>query len=243
MDNKTEPLRMEGTDFTQIFIAIFVIVITLVIIWVYKRQKSLRKSIIFTGLCDSGKTLTFSQLVHNKHVQTHTSIKENIGTYVANNETLKIIDIPGHERLRDKFFDQYKNTVKGIVYIVDSNTIQQDIRDAAEYLYNILIDPAIQRNQPSLLILCNKQDQTFSKGGSAIKSMFEKELNTLRTTKSSQLESVDPKAKKAATLGDINEYFDFAALGLKVDIAESYAYHKNGSVDIEGLKTWFLRQA
>nr|CAI5831815.1 unnamed protein product [Callosobruchus analis] len=110
-------------------------------------------------------------------------------------------------------------------------------------IYNILIDPAIQRNQPSLLILCNKQDQTFSKGGSAIKSMFEKELNTLRTTKSSQLESVDPKAKKAATLGDINEYFDFAALGLKVDIAESYAYHKNGSVDIEGLKTWFLRQA
>ncbi|CAH1969580.1 unnamed protein product [Acanthoscelides obtectus] len=242
MAEKKGHVIMEGPDFTKIFITIFVIVITLVILWLYKRQKSLRKSIVFTGLCDSGKTLTFSQLIYNKYVQTHTSTKENVGTYVVNNEVLRIIDIPGHERLRDKFFDLYKDTVKGIVYIVDSNTIQQDLRDAAEYLYNIMIDPVIQKNQPSLLILCNKQDQTFAKGGSAIKSMFEKELNTLRTTKSSQLESVDLKAKKVAILGDVNEYFDFAAIGMKVDIAESYAYHKDGSVDINGLKTWFLRQ-
>lgn len=88
----------------------------------------------------------------------------------------KIIDIPGHERLRDKFFDQYKVLTKGIVYVVDSNTIQHNIRDAAEFLYNILVDPVIIGNCPSLLILCNKQDQTFSKGASAIKSIFEKEL-------------------------------------------------------------------
>lgn len=89
---------------------------------------------------------------------------------------LKVIDIPGHERLRDKFFDQYKISAKGIVYVVDSNTIQQDIRDAAEFLYNILVDPIVISNCPQLLILCNKQDQTFSKGASAIKSIFEKEL-------------------------------------------------------------------
>lgn len=78
--------------------------------------------------------------------------------------------------MRDKFFDQYKGLTKGIVYVVDSNTIQQNIRDAAEFLYNILVDPAIISNCPSLLILCNKQDHTFSKGGSAVKSIFEKEL-------------------------------------------------------------------
>lgn len=87
-----------------------------------------------------------------------------------------MIDIPGHERLRDKFFDQHKAIAKGIVYIVDSVTLQHDIRDAAEFLYNILTDPVILNNRPNMLILCNKQDHTYSKGAAAIKSIFEKEL-------------------------------------------------------------------
>ncbi|CAH1112805.1 unnamed protein product [Psylliodes chrysocephalus] len=235
------PIMLGGTDYTQIFIAVFVIVITLVLFALYKRRKASRQGILLTGICDTGKTLIFSQLIHNKHIQTHTSIKENIANFANNNEVLRIIDIPGHERLRDKFFEQYKDITKGIVYVVDSNTITQDIRDAAEFLYNILVDPVILKNKPNLLILCNKQDFTFSKGGSAVKAIFEKELNTLRITKSSQLESVDPKAKRAALLGDPDEDFDFAGLPIKVDIAESYAFHKNGSVDIEGLKKWLAR--
>uniref|UniRef100_A0A6P7G1H8 Signal recognition particle receptor subunit beta n=1 Tax=Diabrotica virgifera virgifera TaxID=50390 RepID=A0A6P7G1H8_DIAVI len=232
------PIKLGGTDYTQVFIAVFVIVITLVLIALYKRRKSSRQGILLTGICDSGKTLIFSQLIHNKHIQTHTSIKENVANYISNNEVLRIIDIPGHERLRDKFFEQYKEITKGIVYVVDSNTITQDIRDAAEFLYNMLVDPVVIKNKPKLLILCNKQDYTFAKGGSAVKAIFEKELNTLRITKSNQLESVDPKMKKTALLGDPEEDFDFAALPLKVDIAESYAYHKNGTVDIDGLKKW-----
>lgn len=74
-----------------------------------------------------------------------------------------------------------------------------------------------------------------------INILFKIYRNTLRITKSSQLESVDPKAKRAALLGDPDEDFDFAGLPIKVDIAESYAFHKNGSVDIEGLKKWLAR--
>ncbi|KAG5889249.1 hypothetical protein JTB14_006385 [Gonioctena quinquepunctata] len=243
MADKKVPVKLDGTDFTQIFIAVFVIVITLVILALYKRRKSSRQGILLTGLCDSGKTLIFSQLIHNKQIKSHTSIKENVANYVnASNNLLRIVDIPGHERLRDKFFDDYKDITRGIVYIVDSLTLPHDIRDAAEYLYNILVDPVIQKNRPNLLILCNKQDQTFAKGASAIKSIFEKELNTLRITKSSQLASVDPKAKQIAMLGDPDEDFDFAALPLKVDMAESYAFHKNGTYDNEGLKKWLNRQ-
>lgn len=78
--------------------------------------------------------------------------------------------------MRDKFVDQYKGFTKGIIFVIDSITIQQDIRDAAEFLYNILVDPVIINNCPNLLILCNKQDHAFSKGASAVKSMFEKEM-------------------------------------------------------------------
>lgn len=64
---------------------------------------------------------------------------------------------------------------------------------------------------------------------------------TLRITKSSQLDSVDPKAKKAAMLYNPNEDFDFGLVHLKVDFAESYACHKDGSVDIEGVKKWLAK--
>lgn len=89
---------------------------------------------------------------------------------------MKIIDVPGHERLRDKFFEQYKSLAKGIVFVVDSLTLQQDVRDAAEYLYNILTDAVVVQNKPKILILCNKQDQSLAKGSNVVRSIFEKEL-------------------------------------------------------------------
>lgn len=47
---------------------------------------------------------------------------------------LQLVDLPGQERLRNKFFDQYKNSAKAIVYVIDSVTIQKEIRDVAEYV-------------------------------------------------------------------------------------------------------------
>lgn len=46
--------------------------------------------------------------------------------------SLRIVDIPGDERLRSKYFDKYKSSVKGLVYMIDSMTIQKEIRDVAE---------------------------------------------------------------------------------------------------------------
>ncbi|KAJ4431165.1 hypothetical protein ANN_19760, partial [Periplaneta americana] len=103
-----------------------------VVFVLWRRKKAARRGILIMGLSDSGKTLLFSQLLHNKYVQTHTSVKENIDEYIAGNGSLKVIDIPGHERLRGKFFDEYKAIARGIVYVVDSVTFQKDIRDVAE---------------------------------------------------------------------------------------------------------------
>lgn len=165
-------------------------------LWKKKSQK--RTDLLFTGLCESGKTLLFSQLLHNVASETFTSISENIGEYVAegSGKSLRVIDIPGHERLRGRFFDQYKKTAKGIVFVVDSVTVQKDIRDVAEYepyfswcsdyianhffhvvnsyLYTVLADPSV--SSVPVLIACNKQDETFAKGSSVVKPLLEKEL-------------------------------------------------------------------
>lgn len=74
-------------------------------------------------------------MLHKVVSETFTSIAENIGEYVNedNGATLRVLDIPGHERLRGRFFDQYKTTAKGIIFVIDSVTVQKDIRDVAEY--------------------------------------------------------------------------------------------------------------
>lgn len=87
-----------------------------------------------TGLCEAGKTATFSQLLFNELRETFTSISENSGYYSIDgtSKIVQVVDIPGHERLRNRFVDQYKRIAKGIVYVVDSANIQKEIRDVAE---------------------------------------------------------------------------------------------------------------
>lgn len=97
-----------------------------------KKRRTSRTDILLTGLCDSGKTLLFSQLIYSKHKETFTSIAENVADYVVKGTEMRVVDIPGDERLRGKFFDQFKSSAKGIVYLVDSVTFQKDIRDVAE---------------------------------------------------------------------------------------------------------------
>lgn len=65
--------------------------------------------------------------------------------------------------------------------------------------------------------------------------------NTLRITKSSQLDSVDPKAKRSAILGKNDENFDFNLFN--VEFAESCGYSKDNAVRISELEKWLLKIA
>lgn len=47
-------------------------------------------------------------------------------------KTLRIIDLPGHERIRVSKFDQYKKAARALVFVVDSLTFQKEIKDVAE---------------------------------------------------------------------------------------------------------------
>ncbi|XP_069677188.1 signal recognition particle receptor subunit beta [Periplaneta americana] len=239
-------INLDDPQVLGIIIAIFVVLITVVVFVLWRRKKAARRGILIMGLSDSGKTLLFSQLLHNKYVQTHTSVKENIDEYIAGNGSLKVIDIPGHERLRGKFFDEYKAIARGIVYVVDSVTFQKDIRDVAEFLYTLLSDVVVANNCPPVLILCNKQDQTMAKGCSVVKSLLEKEMNMLRMTKSSQLESTNETDNNNVFLGKREKDFEFAHLHpIRVDFAEStgVSTDEEKSAELESLEKWLMQIA
>ncbi|KAM3965266.1 signal recognition particle receptor beta [Aphomia sociella] len=238
----TEPILNDPRYIT--LLSLIVLLFTLVFWWCFTRRRHLRQSVLLTGLSDSGKTLLYVRLAYSQYRQTFTSMRENVEEYITSNSTLRIVDLPGQERLRNKFFDQYKNSAKAIVYVIDSVTIQKEIRDVAEYLYTILSDPVIQSNNPPILILCNKQDQPLAKGSQVIKSLLEKEINLVRVTKSNQLQSVDPSQSNNSTyLGKLGKDFEFSHLGSRVDISECSANtgDDDAPADIKALKDWISK--
>ncbi|XP_076285215.1 signal recognition particle receptor beta [Lasioglossum baleicum] len=244
MDEYVKPLTSRDVDseFLGILVAVIAIIITIVLFIIWRRSKSIGNRILLTGLSDAGKTLIFSRLVCSKFVKTYTSAKENVEDLVINNRTLKLVDIPGHERLRYKYFDQFKSSAKVVIYVIDSVSFQKDIRDVAEYLYNILSDPSMQKK--SVLILCNKQDQTMAKGSSVIKTLLEREMNLLRMTKTNQLQATDASSANVF-LGKEGKDFEFAQLDTHMDFAECNAFNKDPdtSADIEQLNSWLKKIA
>ncbi|XP_063536069.1 signal recognition particle receptor subunit beta [Cydia strobilella] len=217
----TEPMLNDPKYIT--LLSLIVLIFTLVFWWLFSRRRHQRRSVLLTGLSDSGKTLLFVRLAYSQYRQTFTSMKENVEDYAVGSKTLKLVDLPGQERLRNKFFDQYKSSAKGIVYVIDSETVQKEIRDVAEYLYTILSDPTVQSNSPPVLILCNKQDLPLAKGSQVIKGLLEKELNLVRVTKSNQLQSVDPSVSNSAYLGKPGKPFEFSQLSSKIEVVEGSA--------------------
>ncbi|KAL4707819.1 hypothetical protein ACJJTC_001765 [Scirpophaga incertulas] len=238
----TEPLLNDPRYIT--LLSVIILIFTLLIWWCLTRRRLQRRGVLLTGLSDSGKTLLFVRLVYSQYRQTFTSMKENVEEYINSNSSLRIIDLPGQERLRNKFFDHYKSTAKAIIYVIDSVTIQKEIRDVAEYLYSILLDLVVQHNNPAILILCNKQDQPLAKGSQVIKGLLEKEINLVRVTKSSQLQSVDSSQSKNSTyLGKPGKDFEFSHLGCKVDFVECSANtgDDDNPVDVKELQDWISR--
>lgn len=104
----------------------------LVVIFLIKKRKPRRTDVLLAGLCDSGKTLLYSMAVNGTEVETFTSTKENFGFLTLPSGMWRIVDLPGHERLRLRLLDSFKNSTKALVYVIDSSTIQKEIKDVAE---------------------------------------------------------------------------------------------------------------
>lgn len=152
MDKTTrkEPIKLSEMNFTPILIAFAVILVTLgencifesdrieiisfllVIVFLVKRRKAKRTDVLLAGLCDAGKTLLYSLVLNGSEVETFTSLKENFGFLTLQNGIVRLVDLPGHERLRLRLLNTYKNSTKAITFVVDSSTIQKEIKDVAE---------------------------------------------------------------------------------------------------------------
>lgn len=144
---------------------------------------------------------------------THTSMQTNSSIYsFASNRTFRVIDVPGHPRIRNQF-QEYLLNAKAIAFIVDASTISRNGAAVAEcaFLPYVFIGEVTQslisrhlhtvlhsvtslppsQNPPFVLIIAHKADLLKS-GTSAlqdslainrVKSILERELEKRRASR------------------------------------------------------------
>lgn len=52
---------------------------------------------------------------------------------------------------------------RAVVFVVDSAAFQREVKDVAEFLYQVLIDSMALKNTPSFLVACNKQGASWQR--------------------------------------------------------------------------------
>ncbi|XP_028918784.1 signal recognition particle receptor subunit beta [Ornithorhynchus anatinus] len=250
LDSLRQELRRQEPALLSVLVALLLLLLTAVFWRFIRSRKTGKNAVLLVGLCDSGKTLLFVRLLTGMYRKTQTSITDSSAGYRARNDrgsSLTLIDLPGHESLRLQFLERFKDAARAIVFVVDSGTFQREVKDVAEFLYQVLIDSLVLKNVPSLLIACNKQDITMAKSAKIIQQQLEKELNTLRVTRSAAPSTMDSSGTVVAPqLGKKGKEFDFSQLPMKVDFLECSARGgtgEDGSADIKDLEKWLARIA
>jgi len=222
--------------FLPVVVAVIVVLIT---IFFLLRRKSKTRSVLLVGPTDVGKSAMFSQVVGGKNLQTVTSVLPNEGEYIPSNGSpaLTIKDLPGHERVRIKYWDTSKSGARGIICVVDSAGGNKAVRESAEIIYTVLTDPSVTSVRPNILVFANKQDAPLSKSINVIKTQLERELTTLRMTKSAGLTSTGGGSSTEKFLGKMDRDFEFShAAPLKVEFAEGSCL--TGAENLSSVTNW-----
>jgi len=218
-----------------LIVGIFVGLITLLIVWILTGRKRLGRDVLICGACDSGKTTLLSQLVSSKSVETYTSMKENIHPYIDihGKAPLALVDIPGHERIRGPIVEKWASGARGVIFVVDSNSISKQVRDVTEFLYSVLTISSIQSNRPAVLVLCNKQDLDLAKSSQVIKGLLEKEIDKVRVSRNNQLEGQEGgQSINVGQLGKDGKIFTFSDVGNKVKFVEGNGSNRDSLVQV-----------
>ncbi|OAJ43704.1 hypothetical protein BDEG_27035 [Batrachochytrium dendrobatidis JEL423] len=180
---------------------------------------STRDTVVIAGPSGSGKTALFYKLTGHRSIETCVSMQENVAPLANNMLNTKLVDIPGHLRLRFKF-NTFLPSAKGILFVVDSSQLRKEdiLRSTSEYLYDVLTNNTTLNSELPVHILCNKNDVILSLTPALVKSMLEQEINQLRKARSSGIAAQSEGDEDVAYLGH-EEDFKFEHLSNEVTFA------------------------
>ncbi|KAH7929734.1 hypothetical protein BV22DRAFT_1191774 [Leucogyrophana mollusca] len=180
-----------GTSTQTLAFGSFVLALTILCAFLFSRRRSRSRgnALLLVGPPDSGKTAILSTLAYNQTLPSHTSLQTN-ATVVAlpSATTLRVVDVPGHPRIRDQFLE-HMGDAKAIAFVVDASTVSRNGAAVAEHLHHILhaitsLPPS--QPAPALLILAHKAD--LLKTGTSSSTLADVAVSRVRTILERELE-------------------------------------------------------
>ena len=165
-------------------------------------------------------------------------MKQNEGIVVIGGRKYSVVDLPGYDRLRKRFFDDFKSTARSIIIVVDSLAFLSNVRDVADLVYTVISDVVVSSKRLPILIVCNKQDEPKAKSSQVLRKQLEKEINVLRETKAASLQSTEDESN--ALLGKSNKPFEWNDLKNTVDFVDCSCLYEDENC-LEAVGTWIRK--
>ncbi|KAI0636724.1 P-loop containing nucleoside triphosphate hydrolase protein [Trametes polyzona] len=180
-------LTPQAMALCALLLAVFLVSVTVLL----SRRKSAKRgdAVILAGASDAGKTAILTTLAYQQTLPTHASMQTNAALVAlpSAHKTLRVIDVPGHPRIRDQFQEHLPHA-KAIAFIVDASTVSRNGAAVAEHLHMIMhaltsLPPS--REAPSLVIVAHKCDLLKSTATATAEQLA---MNRVRTILERELE-------------------------------------------------------
>jgi len=196
--------------------------------------RSLKNVVLILGDKDAGKTALVCQLRYGFAAETCASVEPHQASY----RQLVLVDIPGHPKLRHHAV-AFAHRTRAVIFAVDAVTA--DLREACEYLYDVLKSSLFQQQKvKKLLLLFTKYDLPGAGSISRLRKAVEAELDQIRKTRGTAVDTHDADANEEQPfLGYEGEAFNLDHLDVHVDIAAcSVRESKRMEANMDQVKQW-----
>ncbi|EKM55187.1 uncharacterized protein PHACADRAFT_255640 [Phanerochaete carnosa HHB-10118-sp] len=182
-----------------------------------KKAQSRGNSLLLVGASDGGKTAILSTLLYKQTLPTHTSMQTNMAniSLPPSNKALRIIDVPGHPRIRDQF-REYMSDAKAVAFVVDASTISRNGAAVADHLHQVLhtltsLPPS--QVPPAFTIVAHKCDLLKASTNATseqlainrVRTILERELDKRKASHAGGvgMESLGAEGEEGAELGGL----------------------------------------
>lgn len=213
---------MAGQEYL-LAMAVALVVILLTFLGTRLRRRSRGDAVLILGNMNTGKTALLYTLMQDRFPETHTSMKENVLTFIPPSlpqvmkHLFRFVDLPGHGSHRAKL-EGYLNAARAVIFMVDSSD-DMSYQSVASYLYSVLASARVTRNRIPVLVACNKADVDTAKSVNYIRGHLETQLDKCRSAQSSLLTLGEKEGRAAINLGRPGVPFKFEHSAAPVSLA------------------------
>jgi signal recognition particle receptor subunit beta len=135
------------------------------------------RTILLTGTSGAGKTALFYKLTQNTPPLTVTSMAPNSADLTIANTNFRVLDFPGHSRLRPELLAILVRTPPRVVVLVVDGADRGRITDTAELLFDLFVSENLRS---TVIIAVSKADAANFRAAGIVAAELEREIDALR---------------------------------------------------------------